>query len=93
MWEVYEHRRVVRRVQRLPVEVLKRYEKWKDIVKISGPTGLRAIKGFHDESLKGEWKGHRSSRLGIQHRLIYRIVAQELLVLVIDITADDYRKR
>ena len=93
MWEVYEHRRVVRRVQRLPVEVLKRYEKWKDIVGISGPPGLRAIKAFHDEALKGEWKGHRSSRLGIQHRLIYQIVAQELIVLVIDITAHDHRKR
>lgn len=93
MWEVYEHRRVVRRVQRLPVEVLKRYEKWKDIVGISGPPGLRAIKGFHDEALKGEWKGHRSSRLGIQRRLIYQIVARELIVLVIDITAHDHRKR
>ena len=93
MWEVYEHRRVVRRISRLPVEVLKRYEKWKDIVRISGPVGLRAIKGFHDEALKGEWKGHRSSRLGIQHRLIYQIVEQELVVLVMDITAHDYRKR
>jgi Txe/YoeB family toxin of Txe-Axe toxin-antitoxin module len=93
MWEVYEHRRVVRRISRLPVEVLKRYEKWKDIVRISGPVGLRAIKGFLDEALKGECKGHRSSRLGTQHRLIYRIVDQELVVLVIDITAHDYRKR
>jgi len=93
MWEVYEHRRVVRRVSRLPDEILKRYEKWKDIVRISGPAGLRAIKGFHDEALRGEWKGHRSSRLGIQHRLIYRVVALELIVLVIDITAHDYRKR
>jgi hypothetical protein len=28
---------------------------------LSGPPGLRAIKGFHDEALAGEWKGHRSS--------------------------------
>src|SRR5688500_15012781 len=28
---------------------------------ISGPRGLRAIKGFHDEALSGEWKRHRSS--------------------------------
>ena len=45
MWEVYEHRRMDRRVQRLSVEILKRYEKWKDIVRISGPAGLRLIKG------------------------------------------------
>ena len=61
MWEVYEHKRVDRQLKRLPAEVLKRYEKWKDIVTISGPQGLRMIKGFHDESLFGKWKGHRSS--------------------------------
>ena len=93
MWEVYEHRRIGRRVQRLPVQVLKRYEKWKDIVRISGPTGLRLIKGFHDEALRGEWKGQRSSRLGNQYRVIYSIVGREVLVEVIDITAHDYRKR
>jgi proteic killer suppression protein len=93
MWEVYEHRRVAGRVPRLPVEIVKRYEKWKDIVRISGPAGLRLIKGFHDEALRGEWSGHRASRLGLQYRVIYRVVAQEILVLVIDLTAHDYRRR
>jgi Txe/YoeB family toxin of Txe-Axe toxin-antitoxin module len=93
MWEIYEHRRLVRRLQRIPADILKRYEKWKDIVRISGPAGLRAIRGFHDEPLRGEWKNHRSSRLGIQHRIVYRIEAQEILVLVIDITAHDYRRK
>jgi addiction module RelE/StbE family toxin len=93
MWEVYEHRRIGRRVQRLPVEVLKRYEKWKDIVRISGPAGLRLIRGFHDEALRGEWKGHRSSRLGIQYRVIYRIVDHEIVVEVVDITPHDYRRK
>ncbi len=93
MWQVLEHRRVVRGVPRLPTEVLKRYEKWKDIVRISGPAGLRRIKGFRDEGLRGEWKGHRSSRLGIQYRVIYRVVNREVFVEVIDITAHDYRRK
>jgi len=93
MWAVYEHRRIGRRAQRLPVEVLKRYEKWKDILRISGPAGLRLIKGFHDEALRGEWKGHRASRLGLQFRVIYRVVGREVLVEVIDITAHDYRRK
>jgi addiction module RelE/StbE family toxin len=93
MWVVLEHRRVSRKLDRLPLEVLKRYEKWKDIVRISGPEGLRLIKGFHDEALRGEWKGHRSSRLGLQYRVLYRIVAQEVLVKVIDLTAHDYRRK
>lgn len=93
MWEVLEHRRASKRLDRLPKEVLKRYEKWKDIVRISGPVGLRLIKGFHDEVLKGQWKGHRSSRLGIQHRLIYKVEERRILILVVDITPHDYRSR
>jgi mRNA-degrading endonuclease YafQ of YafQ-DinJ toxin-antitoxin module len=93
MWEVYEHRRLARRLSRLPIEVLKRYEKWKDVVGVSGPGGLRLIKGFHDEALRGEWKGHRSSRLGGQCRIIYEIAAQTVRVYVIEITAHDYRRR
>lgn len=93
MWEVYEHRRVAKELKQLPVQVLKRYEKWKDIVRITGPESLRLIKGFYDEALRGKWKGHRSSRLGNQYRLIYKVVSQEVIVLVIDITAHDYRRR
>lgn len=93
MWEILEHRRVSRQLPRTPIEVLKRYEKWKDIVRISGPQGLRAIRGFRDESLRGDWKNHRSSRLGFQYRVIYRVVAREVLVQVIDLTAHDYRRR
>lgn len=71
---------------------VKRYEKWKDIASMSGPMGLRLIKGFRDESLAGEWKGHRSSRLGDQWRVIYRVVADETLFQVASITAHDYRR-
>ena len=93
MWEVLEHRRVAGKLRRFPVEVLKRYEKWKDIVRISGPQGLRPIKGFRDEALRGKWEGYRSSRLGQQHRIIYRVVAQEILVEVIELTGHDYRRK
>ena len=92
MWEVLEHRRLDRRVRRLPVEILKRYEKWKDIVRISGPTGLRLIKGFHDESLRGEWKGHRSSRLSLQYRVVYKIDRENVYVQVEKVTPHDYRR-
>jgi len=93
MWHIEEHRRVDKQLsEAVPLEILKRYEKWKDIAMISGPAGLRAIKGFHDEALSGEWKGHRSSRLGLQWRVIYRVVADALLVQVVQITPHDYRR-
>lgn len=92
MWEVYEHRKVTRILSRLPDEVLQRYEKWKDIVRISGPEGLRLIRGFNDEPLQGKWKGHRSSRLNIQYRVIYKIDRQNVFVKVEKVTPHDYRR-
>ncbi len=77
----------------MPQEILKRYEKWKDIAMISGPAGLRRIKGLRDESLAGEWKGHRSSRLGLQFRIIYRSVPAQQTFQIVSITAHDYRRR
>lgn len=93
MWQVFEHRNVQRQVRKTPKDILKRYEKWKDIVQISGPAGLRLIRGFNDEPLRGDWKGHRSSRLGGQYRVIYRVEKERLFVLVIDLTAHDYRRK
>ena len=93
MWVVYEHKRVSKSLASAPIEVLKRYEKWKDIVLISGPAGLRSIKGFHDESLSGKWKGFRSSRLNIQYRVIYKIEKDKVLVQVENVTPHDYRRK
>ena len=92
MWEIYEHRRVPKQLHKLPNDVLQRYEKWKDIVAISGPEGLRAIRGFNDEALHGEWKDHRSSRLNIQYRVIYKIERDRVLVQVVNVTPHDYRR-
>ena len=93
MWPIQEHRRVDKQCADTPQEILRRYEKWKDIAVISGPPGLRLIAGFHDEALSGEWKGYRSSRLGLQYRVIYRVLPDELLFQVLSVTAHDYRRR
>jgi len=93
MWVVYEHKRVSKSLASAPADVLKRYEKWKDIVSISGPTGLRSIKGFRDESLSRKWQGFRSSRLNIQYRVIYKIEKDKVLVQVENVTPHDYRRK
>ena len=89
MWRIEEHRRIDKQVAAAPKEILRRYEKWKDIAALSGPPGLRLIQGFHDEALRGKWKGYRSSRLGDQWRVIYRAIAEQFLFQVASITAHD----
>lgn len=91
MWKIVEHRQVEKQIKACPVEVQKRYEKWKDIVAISGQAGLMQIKGFADEALKGEWNGYRSSRLNKQYRVIYQVHADKVYVQVEKITPHDYR--
>jgi mRNA-degrading endonuclease RelE of RelBE toxin-antitoxin system len=93
MWQILEHRRIDKQCKNLPIEVLKRYEKWKDIVSISGPQGLRVITGLNDEALRGQWAGHRSSRPGLKYRLIYLVESNKLQVKVIELTAHDYRRK
>ena len=89
MWRIEEHRRVDKQLSAAPREILKRYEKWKDIAMLSGPPGLRLIRGFNDEALSG---GCRSSRLGLQYRVFYRTVPDQQLFQVVEIDAHDYRR-
>jgi len=95
MWTILERRQADKELSsgRVPVEILKRYEKWKDIAMLSGPSGLRAIKGFHDEALSGDWKGFRSSRLNEQWRVIYIVEVGVMIIQVVRVTAHDYRRR
>jgi len=92
MWQILEHRRIDRQLTRAPREILKRYEKWKDLAILSGPPGLRLIKGFHDEALAGEWRGWRSSRLGLRWRVTYRAAPKDLAFYVESLTPHDYRR-
>ena len=93
MWDIYEHRRVAKQLDALPLNVLKKYEKWKDIVAVSGPQGLRKIKGLRDESFSAEWQNHRSSRLNQQYRVIYNVESEKILVQVVNVTPHDYRRK
>jgi len=95
MWRILESRQAEKELTsgRVPIEILKRYEKWKDIAMLSGSLGLREIRGFHDEALSGEWKGFRSSRLSDQWRVIYSLVADVMTIQVLRVTPHDYRRR
>jgi addiction module RelE/StbE family toxin len=93
MWRIEEHRRIGKQLASAPLEIQKRYEKWQDIATISGPPGLRAIRGFSDEALSGTWSSYRSSRLNLKYRVIYRVIAAQQLFQVVEVTPHDYRKR
>ena len=90
MWRIQEHRKLNKVVEKLPLHVVKKYELWKSIVFRHGPDKLREFPGFHDEKLKGEHEGKRSSRLSIKYRVIYFVERKTISIYVIDITPHNY---
>ncbi len=90
MWRIQEHHSLDKIIEKLPLQAVKKYELWKDIVFRHGPGKLREFPGFHDEKLKGALEGQRSSRLKIQYRVIYSVEKDIITVYVIDITPHKY---
>ena len=86
MWRIREHRDIEKVCRKLPRAIVKKYELWKDIVFRHGPEKLREFPGFHDERLKGEREGERSSRLSLQYRVIYTVERDIIAVFVLEIT-------
>ncbi len=92
MWNVVESRAAQKALNKVPQEIAAKYNAWLDIVRLQGPLGLRAIKGFHDEALEGKWAGYRSSRLNLQWRIYYRVEKSTVTVYVENVDAHRYRQ-
>jgi addiction module RelE/StbE family toxin len=92
MWTIFETSPARKEIGRCPHEILLKYEAWKSIVRLSGPAALRALPGLHDEALRGQWRGFRSSRLGRQWRVIYMVEHEMVTVSVVRVTPHDYRR-
>ncbi len=90
MWRIQELRGIGKTCRKLPEAVVKKYELWKDIIFRHGPEKLKEFPGFHDEKLKGERAGQRSSRLSLQYRVIYTVERDIVTVLVLEITPHNY---
>jgi proteic killer suppression protein len=90
MWRIEENRDIAKICHKLPVQIVKKYEVWKNIVFCHGPEKLREFPGFHDEALKGSRKGERSSRLSLQYRIIYSVERDIVTVYVLEITPHRY---
>ncbi|MBL8180893.1 MAG: type II toxin-antitoxin system mRNA interferase toxin, RelE/StbE family [Blastocatellia bacterium] len=90
MWQINEHRDISKICRKLPKEIVKKYELWKEIVVLHGPEKLREFPGFNDEALKGELKGQRSSRLSRQYRVIYVVERELVTVFVLSVNPHEY---
>ena len=90
MWKIYEHKTLGKACKKLPPQVLKKYELWKDLVFRHGPEKLKEFPGFHDEKLLGSRLGQRSSRLSLHYRVIYSVEEGEIAVYVLEVCPHEY---
>jgi plasmid maintenance system killer protein len=90
MRHIKEHRKIEKTIAKLPLQVIKKYELWKDIVYRHGPNKLKEFPGFNDEKLKGDRQGQRSSRLNLRYRVIYMVEEDVVTVFVLEINPHEY---
>ena len=90
MWKIFEHKSIAKTCKKLPAQVLKKYELWKDLVYRHGPSILKNFPGFNDEKLSEIREGQRSSRLNLQFRVIYQVENENIMVYVLEITPHNY---
>lgn len=91
VWTIFESKQAKKVIEKLPPQVLRKYQFWLGMMQTQGPEAIMIFPGFKDEALKGEWKGHRSSRLNIQYRVLYRIEEREVAVYVERVDPHTYR--
>jgi len=91
MWTVVVARTAEKAIRTLPKQAAEKFSYWLSVVAQEGPSGLRALKSFHDEKLTGQLEGHRSSRLTLQWRVIYAVKADVVTVVVERVTPHVYR--
>ena len=88
--EVKWTKRFEKQLKRLPDPILRKIQFWVRMVEKFGLIDVRKQPGFHDEPLKGKWKGFRSVRINKAYRLIYRELNKHIVVELMEINKYEY---
>lgn len=62
-----------KQLSKVPAYIAKKFVLWVDLVRVDGLATARAVSGFRDHALKGEWQGYRAIRLSDAYRAIYTV--------------------
>ncbi len=69
--EVFITKFAQKQYRRLPVQIQTAFQTWVTLIGDAGVETMRKIPGYHDEPLKGQRYGQRSSRLSRAYRVMY----------------------
>lgn len=90
MENLVDESRVIKTLERLPKEIQSGYFVWRDIVSARGFNGLRSIRGFRFEKLKGDRVGQYSCRLNRNYRVIFQKGYDRIIVIVLEVNKHEY---
>ena len=81
-----------KQLAKIPGHIVRKFALWVDLVSVEGLVAARAVPGFRDHGLKGEWLGYRAIRLSAVYRAIYqeRQAGEIHLVHVEEVNKHDY---
>jgi proteic killer suppression protein len=81
-----------KQLAKIPGHIVRKFALWVDLVSVEGLAAARAIPGYRDHVLQGEWKGYRAIRLSAAYRAIYqeRQAGTVQLVCVEEVNKHDY---
>jgi proteic killer suppression protein len=81
-----------KQLTKVPAYIAKKFVLWVDLVRFDGLEAARAIPGFRDHALKGNWQGYRAIRLSEAYRAIYIVQENGSIetVLVEEVNKHDY---
>jgi addiction module RelE/StbE family toxin len=81
-----------KQLARVPAHIVRKFAVWVDLVQIEGLEAARAVPGFRDHALKGEWQGYRAVRRSDAYRAIYIIHTDGRVetVHVVEVNKHDY---
>lgn len=87
---ILDESRVIKALEKLPKWVRAAYSVWRRVLLDDGFEGLRSVKGFHLEKLKGWREGQYSCRLNRGYRVIFMQDVDKTLVAVLEVSKHGY---
>ena len=85
MTYIVDERKISKALNKLDKSIRAAYSAWKGIASNHGFRGLRNVKGFHFEKLKGERKGQYSCRRNRGYRVFFKQFDKNFMIEVLEI--------
>ena len=87
---IVDERKILKTLNKLDKSIRAAYSAWKGIVTNHGLRGLRKVKGFHLEKLKGKRRGQYSCRLNRGYRIFFKQIDNNFMIEVLEISKHAY---